>query len=419
MTDKKSFSLMPYLLVFLGTFLALQIFIPKEDVNVKNANMGDLYLETTKNEYVIGKDIKVSIYNNTDERLNIDAPRYVLDCEQSFIIYKYRSDGFIEKTNPDKECESEGFWLSIEPGQKQIVSLLNYTYTEFGESGRYKLALDVQGVKYESPEFEVKEPGLLTRLWRNMIYRPMLNALVSIISYMPGHHLGLAVIVLTLIIRSILLIPSQKGFEAQMRMQELQPELEKIKEKYKDDQTRLAQETMLLWKKHQVHPFSSCLPMLIQLPVFLALYYSIRGGLSPDRAIFIYPFLSDFDLSAVDPMFLGINLFERSLIALPLIVGSLQFIQMQIMMRKNKTSKNKMASEVESAQKMMRYMMPLMITFFTAQLPAAVGIYWATNTSYGIIQQLVVKKFRPNPAKSSGNEDVSVRVINKKHGKKH
>lgn len=409
---------MPYLLVFIGTFLVLQIFMPGNSDNT-NSTDGTIAIETAKDDYSIGKDIKVKITNYTTESISIDAPRSAFDCDPTFITYLYSSEGFSEVTEAESTCDYETPWLVIGPGEKETVSLLGHTYTNFGKTGRYKLAMIVAGIEYESPEFEIKEPGLLTRIWRNVIYTPMLNALVAIVSYMPGHHLGLAVIVLTLIMRTLLLIPSQRGFEAQSRMQEVQPELEKLKEKYKNDQARLAQETMQLWKKHNVHPLSSCLPILVQLPIFLALFYVIQAGLSPDRSIFVYDFLAGFDLSLVDPMFIGWNLFERSLIILPIIVGVLQFIQMQIMMTK-KSPNAKMAVEVETANKMMKYVMPLMIAFFTSQMPAAVGLYWGTNTSYGIIQQLVVKKFRPAKkptAKSSGKEDVKVRVIKKKNGK--
>lgn len=424
MTEKKKFSLMPYLLVFVGTFLILQIFMPGAEES-KEPLAGDLIVETTKEKYSIGKDIKVNVYNNTDETLTIEAPRSVLDCEPAFITYQYgpqtidgvSSSDFTETTDPEVSCDYESPWLTIQPGKKETVSLLNQTYTLFGESTDYKVSLISGGIEYQSPEFEIKEPGLLTRVWRNAIYTPMLNALVAIVSYMPGHNLGLAVVVLTLIIRTLLLAPSQKGFEAQRKMQVVQPELEKLKEKYKDDQARLAQETMLLWKKHKVHPLSSCLPMLIQLPVFLALFYVIQAGLSPDRTIFIYEILNGFDLSLVDPAFLGWNLLDRSIIILPVIIGVLQFIQMQIMTSGKKKS-SKTSNEVETANKMMKYVMPLMIAFFTSQMPAAVGIYWGTNTTYGIIQQLVVKKLRPTTLKtSSGKDEVKVRVINKNHGK--
>lgn len=407
---------MPYLLVFLGTFLILQVFMPAPDEN-PNADMGTIYIETKKDEYAIGKDIKVDIYNNSDETLTIEAPRSVLECEPAFITSLYSNEKFEEVTTPETVCDYETPWLSIAPGKKQTVSLKEQAYTTFGEIGRYKVAIEVDGVAYQSPEFEIKEPGFFTLAWRNGIYRPMLNALVAIVSYMPGHNLGLAVIILTLVIRTLLLIPSQKGIVAQRRMQEVQPKLEALKEKHKGDQARLAQETMLLWKENKVHPLSSCLPMLIQLPFFLALYYVIQAGLSADKSIFIYDFLTGFDLSLVDPHFLGLNLLDRSIILLPVIVGGLQFLQMQLMMPAKKDKKTSTAPEVETANKMMKFLMPLMIAFFTSQLPAAVGIYWGTNTIYGIIQQLVVKKMHPVRENTSGGDDVKVRVIKKNNGK--
>ena len=313
----------------------------------------------------------------------------------------------------DTDCEEPTVTV-LNPG-KNTISLLDYSYTLFGETGRYKVAFDHDGTELQSPEFEIRKPSLLTQGWRAFIYNPILNALVWLIILLPNHQLGLAVIVLTLAIRTILLIPSVKAIRAQRNMQAVQPKLEALKKKYADDQARLAQETMLLWKKHKVHPLSSCMPLLIQFPILIALFYVIQAGLSPDKASLIYDFLPPFELREINANFLGFNILEPSLIVFPVAIGLLQFFQMQLMMgRQSKKGGTSLPKEVESANKMMRYMMPLMIAFFTSQLPAAVGLYWGTSTFYGVIQQLVVnKEGSPGAAHSSSDDDVKVRVINK------
>lgn len=416
----KKFNILPYLVIFLSTFLILEWFQgePQTDPSLIASGVG---LKTLEEEYVVGKDIQVEIQNNTETSIELvdKCPEAILD------VYHLTSEGFTKVQNTvERDC-SKATNLTLQAGEKTTVSLLDYSYTLFGEAGKYKIALELATPTeedptavtiYNTPEFDIEEPGLLRTLFRSLIYQPMLNALVAIIVYMPGHHLGLAIIVLTILIRTILLIPSQKAMRAQRRLQEVQPKIEELKKKYGDDQTRLAQETMLLWKTQKVSPFSSCLPMLIQMPILIALFYAINGGLSPDRHSLLYSFLPEFSLTAVDPQFLGLNLFEKSLIILPLIVGGLQFLQIQLMnarsKKKGEEGKSKLPQEVQMANKMMKYMMPAMIAIFTAQLPSAVGLYWGVSTFYGILQQLVVNN--ESPKKVTDQEDVQIRVITRK-----
>lgn len=394
-----------YGLIFLGTFLILSM-IQNGSTPDPILSQGDLGIKTNKAEYAIGKEVKVTLQNNTQENIVIEAA-----CPDTpFTVLKYSSEGYqAVESDLERDCEFIED-ITINPGAESQVSLKNYAYSLLGETGRYVIEFG----EYRSPEFLIDEPGLITRLWRNIVYNPILNALVAIILYMPGHHLGLAIILLTLFIRTLLLAPSAKAIRAQRGMQEIQPKLEALKKKYSDDQARLAQETMMLWKKHNVSPVSSCLPMLIQFPILIALFYVIQNGLSADKSVLIYDFLPSFSLTNIDTSFFMFDLSERSLIVFPLVIGSLQFMQMQFMTakRKKKGDVGNLPKEVETANKMMKYVMPLMIAFFTTQLPAAVGLYWGTSTLYGIIQQLVLNN-KSSSAKTVAEDEVKVRVINK------
>ena len=432
----KKFNILPYLFVFMATFVVLQLFNKSPDPVLSSGEVG---LKTTEDEYAIGKDIRVDVQNNQTEPIEVVSQCSEIEGRKlllpPFKVLKYENESFSEvsKTQNMPEC-TESIVTTIQPGEKETFSLLNYSYSDFGEIGRYRLELDLSEpspdneitdeirVVYSTPEFEIHEPGVFTKLWRGIIYQPILNVLIGILIYLPNHPLGLAIILLTVIIRTILLVPSQKAMKAQMRMQEMQPKIEELKQKYKDDQARLAQETMLLWKTSKVNPLSSCLPILLQLPILIALYSVVNGGLSPDRSALIYNFMPSFSLHEIDPFFLGFDLLTRSVIVLPLIVGGLQFIQMQLMMAKQKKKKaaqkegaapKPMQNEMEMANKMMKYIMPVMIAVFTAQLPAAVGLYWGTSTFYGILQQLVVNK--EGSKSKTPEDDVQIRVINKKH----
>lgn len=419
----KKFNVFPYIFVFLATLLILQLFQGgNTDPVLESQALG---IKPAKTEYAVGKDIKVTVQNNQDLPFTLEYKCMDLGGETKyllppFIISHYENEQFTAISSLHlPECE-EGKQVTIEPGKKTTVSLLPYSYSYFGELGRYKIEIEEGGTTYSSPEFEIEEPGLITKGWRTLIYNPILNALVGMLIYLPGHNLAIAIILLTVFIRTLLLLPSQKAMKAQKRMQDVQPHLEELKKKYANDQTRLAQETMLLWKTHKVNPLSSCLPIFIQLPILIALFYTVNGGLSPDRSVLIYDFLPQFSLHEIDTMVLGFDLLTRSLIVLPLIVGGLQFLQMQLMQtRKKKKLDDKpvksIQSEMEAANKMMKYIMPVMIAVFTAQLPAAVGLYWGTSTFYGILQQLVVNREGSKP--QSPDDEVQVKVINRKHGK--
>jgi len=407
----KKFNILPYVLVFLATYFILQWFQGSKAVDPV-LSTGDVGLKTNSTEYVTGSDIRVELQNNTTASITIPS-----GCPNSpFTVSEFTSTGYVPITSTvERDCSSAKDTV-VEPGKTASISLLDYSYSLFGDPGKYKITLNLANGEFFTPEFDVTEPGLIKNLWRTFLYNPLLNALIAILIYTPGHSLWLAILILTLFIRTLLLIPSQRAMKAQKRMQEVQPKIEELKKKYADDQSRLAQETMLLWKTSKVSPFSSCLPLLIQFPILIALYYSINGGLSPDSHALIYPALSAFSLNDVNPHFLGFNLFEKSLIVFPLVIGGLQFLQMQLMTKMSKKSgADKLPNEIQTANTMMKYMMPIMIAIFTAQLPAAVGLYWGVSTCYGILQQIVVNKEGPESKKPDGDDDVQVRVINKPH----
>jgi YidC/Oxa1 family membrane protein insertase len=226
---------------------------------------------------------------------------------------------------------------------------------------------------------------------------------------LPGNDLGLAILILTLILRTILLIPSQKAMRSQKKLQEVNPRIEKLKEKYKGDQQKIAAETMAIWKESKVNPLSSCMPILLQLPILIAVYQTVRNGLNPDNTYMLYTTYSNFSLKDINVNFLGIlDLTKVNVYVLPLIIGGLQFAQMKLSMAKTKkkTADNAPKNEMAMANNMMIYMMPVMIALFTASVPAGVALYWGISTLFGIGQQLVVNKEKPKE-----NDDVKVRVI--------
>lgn len=404
-------------LIFLAVFLVIQYLFSSCQDNEDELllNSGNVLFTTTDTEYSRRQTVTVKIENSTQEAITIPN-----ECPaEPFDVLKYENNDWVSKTaSPELNCENAQDTV-LEPGEEVRVAYANWNHALFSEMGRFKIQFNttINGEEetLTTNEFIVKKENIFKQLWVAVFYRPIYNGLIFLTSVMPAHDLGLAIILLTILIRTILLIPSQKSMKSQRRMQEIQPRLEKIKEKYKGDQQRIAAETMAIWKEAKVNPLGSCLPLLLQLPFLIALFYVIRGGLNPDNTYLLYTTYSDFSLLDINVNFLGIlDLTKKNVYVLPLIIGGLQFIQMKLSLARKdkkdnkKEEKGKKKNEMAMATGTMTYIMPVLIAVFTASLPAGVGIYWGTSTLYGIVQQFFVNK---GPLKDKKSDEPKVRVI--------
>jgi len=124
--------------------------------------------------------------------------------------------------------------------------------------------------------------GVLIQFFNIVLYQPLLNGLILLYTYLPGHDLGIAVIVLTLIMKLILHPSSLHAIRSQKALSTLQPKVKEIQRKYKDDKQAGARATMELYKKEKISPFSGCLPLLKQLPNLIAIYQSVLKRLRPE-----------------------------------------------------------------------------------------------------------------------------------------
>lgn len=413
---KKVANILQYVIIFLLVYLTINFFLgPGEDTNPTGAD----FEVSIKKELSQHELVTVQVKNHTEFEAVIEN-----ECpdEPLTVSKKVNGEWTIIESTRENGCEETSDTV-IPAGEEATINYSGWNHALFGELGTYKVAADIKvpdnpdkAKIFESNEFEVKEQGWFSFLWTAGFYQPIFNALIYITSLLPAHDLGWAIIILTIIIRTILLIPSHRAMKSQRKIQELQPKLNKIKHKYKDNQEALARETMMLWKENKVNPVSSCLPLLIQFPFLIAIFYVIQSGLNPDNIHLLYGPLKDFALNSINTNFLGIlELTEVNMYVLPLIVGGLQFAQMKLaMMRTRKKesrdmaekSEKKKGAEMEMANRVMVYFMPVMIALFTASVPAGVGLYWSTSTLYGIAQQFVVNR-------QVEDETSSVRVIKK------
>ena len=208
---------------------------------------------------------------------------------------------------------------------------------------------------------------------------PLLNLLVFFYHYIPD--IGAVIILLTVIIRLLLLPSFHKQLKSQKAMTELQPKLQALKEKYKGDKEAEAKALMELYKEHNVNPLSSCLPLLIQLPILIALYRVFIQSLNGKDLVGIYSFVPH--LTQINPVFLHfLNLAKTNMI-LAVIAGALQYLQARMMLPKKAVT--------DQTTKMMQYqtlyMLPAVTILLGIRFPAGLMLYWIVTTLFGIGQQ--------------------------------
>lgn len=236
---------------------------------------------------------------------------------------------------------------------------------------------------------------MLTTIWNTVLYDPLHNTLAFLVNIIPGGDVGIAVILLTIIVKLILFPLSQKALKSQAAMRELTPELAEIKEKYGDNKEEHARQTFALYKKYNISPVSGCLPILIQIPIIFALYRVFMKGIS-FTADSLYAFIPVPVI--VSTSFLGILDLTAHSIVLAIITGVSQFIQAYFSIAslptpEKKEGKRSFQEELaRSMQIQTKYVLPIFIGVIAYQVSAAVALYWCTNNIFTILQELYIRK---------------------------
>jgi YidC/Oxa1 family membrane protein insertase len=204
--------------------------------------------------------------------------------------------------------------------------------------------------------------------WWSPISRVMLAILVGVHKVVSSW--GVAIIALTLLIKLLTYPLTQKSMRSGKEMAKLKPEIEKLQKRYKDDKQRLNMEMMNLYKTHGVNPLGGCLPMLIQLPVWWALYATLGNAVELYRSRFLWM----HDLTQPDPFYIT-----------PIAMGAFMFLQQRI---------TPMPTDSQQ-QKTMMYMMPVLFTFMSLWFPAGLTVYILTNTLLTMLQQWFINRKDP------------------------
>jgi len=232
----------------------------------------------------------------------------------------------------------------------------------------------------------------MLELYNVLLYRPIFNLLVFLYNTVSFQDIGIAIILVTIIIKLILYPLSVKSIKSQKALQELQPKMEALKQKYKNNKEALGRAMMDLYKKEKISPVSSCLPLLIQFPFLIAVYRVFRAGFKPESLDMLYSFIHN--PGAINPIGFGfLNLAEKN-IFLAFLAGAAQFwsSKMLITKRQPKVAGAKDEGMTAAMNKQMLYIMPAITVFIGSGLPAGLTFYWFLTTILTALQQLYIFK---------------------------
>jgi len=385
-----------WFLIFYAAILTTNYFFgEKPETQRKNSTIS---VSPIRKNVVIGNFPKWKVENGSGTAIRFFSP-----CEKpgTMRVFRVANERKIEVSKFDG-CSVEHFpSFAMEPGESRVFDFREPSGEIFSEAGRYFLEMDFESDESltvaKSQEIKVEDAGALRQLFRAIVSKPLFNLLVFFTEKLPGHSFGWAIVMLTVVVRVALFLPNQRAMRSQRELQKLQPKLEELKKKHGKNQQMMAMKTMELYRTHKINPMSSCLPILLQMPFLLGVYFLVRDGMSPHLRYLLYEFQWDFDFSIAEFDFLWWQVDKKDILLLPILVGVAQFLAVKLSLisqKKRNAEKPKktdgIAGQMAQMQKMMLYFLPVMIAFFTASFPAGVGIYWLTSTIFGIFQQKLV-----------------------------
>jgi YidC/Oxa1 family membrane protein insertase len=246
----------------------------------------------------------------------------------------------------------------------------------------------------------------MSQIFHQILTLPILNLLLWLYDVVPGRDIGIAIILLTILIKAVLYPFAVQQIKQQRALQSIQPKIEEVRSRLKDDKEAQAKELMALYQAEKVNPVASCLPLLVQLPVFIALYHALRSGLTSTGLNELYPFVPN--PGQVNAMLLGFVDLSRPNYVLAVLAGLVQYVQTRQMLKpkgaitpppvdiagKKGTEDEDMAAMMN---KQMMYIMPAMTVIIGISLPGGLALYWLTMSLLTVLQQWYTLKRHPLP----------------------
>jgi YidC/Oxa1 family membrane protein insertase len=292
----------------------------------------------------------------------------------------YENNYFIQAVIP---LEQTGFQvvprvLEADKGLIQTVYLTDPFEIEARQEKAFKLRLYF-GPK-ELGELKKAEYRLVEAVdygWFTLLAKPALYLLNWIYKYTRNY--GVAIILLTILIKIVFWPLTQKSYQSMQAMKKIQPKIAQVREKYKDDREKLNQELMALYRTYKVNPMGGCLPMVLQIPVFIALYRMLYGAVELRHQPFM---LWINDLTAPDRLNVGFQIpYLGGLPVLTLLMGASMFLQQKMT-----------PSTGDPRQEQIMLLMPVVFTFFFLNFPSGLVLYWLVNNVLSIAQQYWINR---------------------------
>lgn len=385
------------ILVALIVTLILQMFTQKPQTQIPENTIS---ISSLTKEVTIPTIPKIDIYNKTTSDFSFNTCE---NLEISINSINVRSTDFADF------CQD----ITVNAGQTHqlnLTPLANIFTKNFGE---YIFRLEKDDIK-TMLSVNVENRGFIRSFFSTLIYQPIYNLFAGIIQYLPGHSLGWAIVIITIIFRLILLVPQHKSLESGRRMAEIQPKVRALQEEYKGN-PELGLKLLELYKKEGVSPMGPCLPLLIQMPFLMALYWVITDITDISNQFFLYPFLSHFNPTTIDTNFFGVNLLHIGgtiAIIAGLILAFTQWIQsyitykaqapLQAKIEKKEPKEGEIPTmNPEILQKMTLYILPFMMGIIALFFPLGLALYTWIGIIFMIAQQAFVNA-RAKTKKSKG-----------------
>ncbi|EKD58950.1 MAG: hypothetical protein ACD_56C00020G0005 [uncultured bacterium] len=238
----------------------------------------------------------------------------------------------------------------------------------------------------------------MVALFDALIYQPLYNILIFLYNVVPGSDFGISIILITILLRTFLIPLYKKQIESQKKMQVLQPKIKALQEKTKHDKEQQTKQLMELYKEHKTNPFSGCLPIIIQIVFFLAIYRVLinisNSGLTADSSQ-LYSFISD--PGKINQFFISLVDLTKPSIVIAALAAIAQYFQTKMLMAGQVTAPKKDGDDgqpdfAQIMSKQMLYLGPFLTLFIGIKFPAGLSLYWLAGTLFMLVQQIVIEK---------------------------
>ena len=235
---------------------------------------------------------------------------------------------------------------------------------------------------------------MISEVYHAVVQIPLYNALVGLLSVAPWMDMGIALVILTVLVKTALFPLSLKAARTQLLMKELEEPMKEIKEKYKDNREEQGKKLLELYKEKNVNPFSSFIVLFIQIPVILGLFFVFsRGGLPEVNTDILYSFVHAPE--HISMMFFGVIDMAGKNKVLAFLAGVTQHFQARLSMPATKERKENASFQEDFARSMqtqVKYVLPLVIIFVAYTMGGAIALYWITSNIFAIGQELYVRR---------------------------